>query len=191
MAEKQRRYTTRNNGANIRRKVVLVTCTLDAVETNVVPMRDNPYTAATEGEGGGVFVSCVFIARPGNNNWLLFITPPRVVFGTHECRSHLHVRANHSFLLRSLFFVCDSSRAVEDTIREISRCDYSSGAAGKRATRCKLRKRASYQKIHWNLHPLRHHYRADRRFISFTKTRASLNKKVSCITKNKKAPAFV
>lgn len=57
----------------------------------------------------GVFVSCVFIARPGNNNWLLFITSPRTVLEARGCRSHLHATANHSLLLSFSFFLLFST----------------------------------------------------------------------------------
>lgn len=48
-----------------------IACALHVRETNAVSMRDEPYC----GMRGRAFASCVFIARPGNNNRLLFITP--------------------------------------------------------------------------------------------------------------------
>lgn len=58
---------------------MLVTCTLDAARKQMPCLCVTTLIAARGrerdgGKGDGVFVSCVFIARPGNNNWLLFIT---------------------------------------------------------------------------------------------------------------------
>lgn len=74
------------------------------------------------GKGDGVFVSCVFIARPGNNNWLLFITRAQ------PCSERTNVAVTYtnrreSLSRRSLLFVPRAPlEPVEDTtIREISR----------------------------------------------------------------------
>lgn len=46
---------------------------LTRAETNVVPLRDEPYCGA---RGARLQALRVYCSRPGNNNWLLFITPP-------------------------------------------------------------------------------------------------------------------
>lgn len=46
-----------------------------------------------------MFVSCVFIARPGNNNWLLFIT----LFGA-RCSERTNVAVNYTTVARITLF---------------------------------------------------------------------------------------
>lgn len=74
VAEKQSRYTTYNNGTNIccRKAAFVIACTHS---TRGKQMSCLCVTSLIAAWGGRAFASCVFIARPGNNNRLLFITP--------------------------------------------------------------------------------------------------------------------
>lgn len=100
--EKQSRYTTCNNGANIccvgRWQWFITACELSTRETNVAPMRDEPYCSMRG-------TSCVFIARPGNNNRLLFITPAPNAHETLCSSPHrvwFHDSLFHRFSLRRI-----------------------------------------------------------------------------------------
>lgn len=96
------RYTTCNNGANIccvgRWQWFITACELSTRETNVAPMRDEPYCSMRG-------TSYVFIARPGNNNRLLFITPAPNAHETLCSSPHrvwFHDSLFHRFSLRRI-----------------------------------------------------------------------------------------